>query len=465
MHNGVETDMNSVAAVILAAGKGTRMKSGLVKVLHPAAGRPMINWAVDAARAAGAAPVVLVVGHQADAVRRVFADTADISCSLQEEQLGTGHAVACARDGLAGFSGTVLILCGDTPLLRGETLQGLIAFHRVNKAALTVLTALMDDPHGYGRVVRGADGRVLRIVEQKDASPEELAIREINSGIYCMEADFLFANIDSISSDNAQQEFYLTDLVAIAVKQELACLGRCTDDPDEIMGVNDRVQLAEASRILRGRINRELMCAGVSLVDPGQSYIDHGVRIGPDTVVHPNCAISGATVIGSGCTIESNVSIADCSIGDGCHIKAGSVLEDSELHDEVSVGPMAHLRPGTVLNSHVKIGNFVETKKIVMGGGSKASHLTYLGDAEIGSNVNIGCGTITCNYDGVSKHRTVIGDDVFIGSDVQLVAPVSVGRNSLVAAGTTVTVDVPPDSLAISRVPQVNKVGWRLKKR
>ena len=373
--------------------------------------------------------------------------------------------MACAREQLSGFSGTVLILCGDTPLLRAETLQGLIAFHRENGAALTVLTAVMDDPYGYGRVVRDADGRVLRIVEQKDATPEEQAIREINSGIYCMEADFLFANIDSISSDNAQGEFYLTDLVSIAVKQGLACLGRCTDDADEIMGVNDRAQLAEASRILRRRINRELMCSGVSLVDPGHTYIDHGVRIGPDTVVHPNCSISGATVIGSGCTIESGVSITGCSIGDNCHIKAGSVLEDSELRSEVSVGPMAHLRPGTVLNDHVKIGNFVETKKIVMGEGSKASHLTYLGDAEIGSNVNIGCGTITCNYDGVKKHRTVIGDDVFIGSDVQLVAPVSVGRNSLVAAGTTVTVDVPPDSLAISRVPQVNKEGWRLKKK
>ena len=457
--------MNSVAAVILAAGKGTRMKSGVVKVLHPAAGRPMIHWAVNAARAAGAAPVVLVVGHQADAVRALFPDAADIRCAMQEEQLGTGHAVACARDGLAGFSGTVLILCGDTPLLRAETLQGLVAFHRANGAALTVLTAAMDDPSGYGRVVRAADGSVLRIVEQKDATPEEQALREINSGIYCMEADFLFANIDSISSDNAQQEFYLTDLVSIAVKRGLTCLGRPADDADEIMGVNDRIQLAEASRILRRRINRDLMCAGVSLVDPGHTYIDQGVRIGPDTVVHPNCTISGATVIGSGCTVESGVSISDCTIGDNCHIKSGSVLEGSVLHAAVSVGPMAHLRPGTLLNDHVKIGNFVETKKIVMGEGSKASHLTYLGDAEIGSHVNIGCGTITCNYDGVSKHRTVIGDDVFIGSDVQLVAPVSVGRNSLVAAGTTVTVDVPPDSLAISRVPQVNKVGWRLKKK
>jgi bifunctional UDP-N-acetylglucosamine pyrophosphorylase/glucosamine-1-phosphate N-acetyltransferase len=457
--------MNTVAAVILAAGKGTRMKSGLVKVLHPAGGRPMISWAVDAARAAGAAPVVLVVGHQADAVRAVFTDAADIRCAMQEEQLGTGHAVACARDELAGFSGTVLILCGDTPLLRAETLEGLIAFHRENRAELTVLTAAMDAPHGYGRVVRDADGRVQRIVEQKDATPEEQAICEINSGIYCMEAGFLFDNIDSISNHNAQHEFYLTDLVSIAVKRGLTCLGRCTDNADEIMGVNDRVQLAEASRILRRRINRDLMCAGVSLVDPGHSYIDHGVLIGSDTVVHPNCTISGATVIGSCCTIENSVSIQACSIGDNCNIKAGSVLEGSQLHADVSVGPMAHLRPGTVLNDHVKIGNFVETKKIVMGEGSKASHLTYLGDAEIGSNVNIGCGTITCNYDGVSKHRTEIGDDVFIGSDVQLVAPVRVGRNSLVAAGTTVTVDVPPDSLAISRVPQVNKEGWRLKKK
>ena len=457
--------MENVAAVILAAGKGTRMKSGVVKVLHPAAGRPMISWAVDVARAAGAAPVVLVVGHQADAVRTAFLDAADIRCATQEEQLGTGHAVACSREGLAGFSGTVLILCGDTPLLRAETLQGLIAFHRENGAALTVLTAVIDNPYGYGRVVRDADGRVLRIVEQKDASLEEQAISEINSGIYCIETDFLFANIDSISSDNAQQEFYLTDLISIAVKHDRTCLGRSTDDVDEIMGVNDRAQLAEASRILRRRINSDLMCSGVSLIDPEHSYIGYGVKIGPDTVVHPNCSISGATIIGSGCTIESGVSIDECTIGDNCHIKAGSVLEGSKLHRDVSVGPMAHLRPGTVLNDHVKIGNFVETKKIVMGEGSKASHLTYLGDAELGSNVNIGCGTITCNYDGVNKHRTIIGDDVFIGSDVQLVAPVSVGRNSLVAAGTTVTVDVPPDSLAISRVPQVNKEGWCLKKK
>ncbi len=457
--------MDNVAAVILSAGKGTRMKSGVAKVLHPAAGRPLAAWPVDAARGAGAAPIVLVTGHQAEAVADYFRTAGDVRTAVQEEQLGTGHAVACSREALAGFNGTVLILCGDTPLLRPETLAALIRFHRSRQAAVTVLTAVMGNPDGYGRVVRDETGRLLRIVEQKDAAPEERAIREINSGIYCMESDFLFANIGSIGNANAQNEFYLTDLVALAVAKGVTCLAMPTGDADEIMGVNDRVQLAEAARLLRQRINRDLMLSGVTLIDPEQTYIDHGVTIAPDTVIHPNCHINGQTVIAGACIIEHGTSISDCRIGSGCHIKAGSVLEGADLGNDVSIGPMAHLRPGTVLADHVKIGNFVETKKAVMGAGSKASHLTYLGDTEIGSDVNIGCGTITCNYDGVSKHRTVIGDGVFIGSDVQLVAPVTVGRNSLVAAGTTVTIDVPPDSLAIARVPQVNKEGWRLKKK
>ncbi|MFZ2948290.1 MAG: bifunctional UDP-N-acetylglucosamine diphosphorylase/glucosamine-1-phosphate N-acetyltransferase GlmU [Desulfuromonadaceae bacterium] len=457
--------MESLASIVLAAGKGTRMKSGLIKVLHPVAGLPMIAWPVAAARDAGSDPIVLVIGHQANAVQGAFRGAPDIRCAMQEEQLGTGHAVACALDALTGFRGTVLILCGDTPLLRAETLKNMLAYHRDNRAAITVLTALMDDPYGYGRVVRDPSGRVTRIVEQKDADPEEQEIREINSGIYCMDSDFLFANIRGIGNDNAQGEYYLTDLLAIAVRKGLTCLALPTADADEIMGVNDRVQLAEAGRILRSRINRDHMLNGVTIIDPYTTYIDQGVTIGADTTIHPGCRIGGGTVIGSGCEIDGDVSITGCRIGDDCHIKAASVLEDSELGEDAAIGPMAHLRPGTVLGHKVKIGNFVETKKIVMGEGSKASHLTYLGDAEIGRNVNIGCGTITCNYDGVNKHRTVIGDDVFIGSDVQLVAPVSVGRNSLVAAGTTVTVDVPPDSLAISRTPQVNKDGWRLKKK
>ena len=457
--------MEPVASIVLAAGKGTRMKSGVIKVLHPVAGLPMITWPVAAARAAGSGPIVLVIGHQANAVQGVFRGATDIRCAMQEEQLGTGHAVACALDALPGFRGTVLILCGDTPLLRAETLKNLLAYHHDNRAAVTVLTATMDDPYGYGRVVRDPEGRVTRIVEQKDADPEEQEIREINSGIYCMDAGFLFAHIRGVGNDNAQGEYYLTDLLAIAVREGLTCLALETVDADEIMGVNDRVQLAEAARILRRRINRDHMLNGVTLIDPDTTYIDEGVTIGADTTIHPGCRIGGGTVIGAGCEIDQGVSISGCRIGADCHIKAASVLEDSELGDDVAVGPMAHLRPGTTLGNKVKIGNFVETKKIVMGAGSKASHLTYLGDAEIGRDVNIGCGTITCNYDGVNKHRTVIGDDVFIGSDVQLVAPVSVGRNSLVAAGTTVTTDVPPDSLAISRVPQVNKEGWRLKRK
>jgi len=398
-------------------------------------------------------------------VQGVFRGDEDICCAMQQEQLGTGHAVACALDSLAGFRGTVLILCGDTPLLRPETLEKLLLTHRDSQAELTVLTALLDAPYGYGRVIRDDTGQVARIVEQKDADSDQQAINEINSGIYCVDADFLRDGIRSIGNDNSQREYYLTDLVTIAVSRGLVCQATPTFDSNEIMGVNDRSQLADAARILRRRINREHLLSGVTMSDPEQTYIDHGVTIGTDTVIQHGCNIGTGTVIGAYCEIEQGVSIFGCRIGNGCHIKSGSVLEDSELGESVSVGPMAHLRPGTVLGGNVKIGNFVETKKITMGANSKASHLTYLGDAEIGRDVNIGCGTITCNYDGVNKHRTVIGDDVFIGSDVQLVAPVSVGRNSLVAAGTTVTTNVPADSLAIARVPQVNKVGWRLKKK
>lgn len=453
--------MNNIAAVILAAGKGTRMKSSLVKVLHPAAGRPMINWPVDAARMAGAAPIVLVVGHQADAVKENFKNDQDIVCAMQEEQLGTGHAVSCAGEALKAFSGTVLILCGDTPLLRAATLVDLIEFHRSRNAAVTVLTAIMDNPYGYGRVIRDETGQIQRIVEQKDATQEELSVCEINSGIYCMESEFLFRNIGSINSNNAQGEFYLTDLISMATAQGVICLARSTADSSEIMGVNDRVQLAEAGRILRERINLEHMLSGVTIIDPANTYIDYGVSIAADTTIYPNCRISAGTNIGGDCIIESGATIKKSRIGSGCHIKANCMIDSAELFEDVAVGPMAHLRPGTVLHAHVKIGNFVETKKTVMGEGSKASHLTYLGDAEVGCDVNIGCGTITCNYDGVNKFKTKIGDRAFIGSDVQLVAPVTVGANALVAAGTTVTAEVPDNSLAISRVRQRNILGYR----
>jgi bifunctional UDP-N-acetylglucosamine pyrophosphorylase/glucosamine-1-phosphate N-acetyltransferase len=456
--------MQQVAAIVLAAGKGTRMKSDTVKVLHQLGERPLVAWPVAAARRVGAGRVVLVVGHQADQVRERFAGDSGVLFAEQAEQLGTGHAVACAREALAGFSGTVLILCGDVPLIRAETLQAMLATHRERQAAVTVLTTHLADPHGYGRIVKREGGRIVRIVEEKDASLEERELTEINSGIYCVEAAFLFAAVSRLKNDNAQGEYYLTDIVTQATDEHRLCLAFATHDPEEVQGVNDRVQLARAGAVLRRRLNEELMLAGVTIIDPATTYIEAGVAIGRDTVIYPNVHLRGATVIGSGCRIEPNVMIDGCRLADRVTVKAGSVLADSVVHEEVAIGPMAHLRPGTELKAHVKIGNFVETKKIVMGEGSKASHLTYLGDAEIGRDVNIGCGTITCNYDGVRKHRTVIGDEVFVGSDVQFVAPVTVGRNSLIAAGTTVTQDVPPDSLAIARVPQVNKVGWKLKK-
>jgi bifunctional UDP-N-acetylglucosamine pyrophosphorylase / glucosamine-1-phosphate N-acetyltransferase len=457
--------MENVAALILAAGKGTRMKSGLVKVMHPLAGEPMIRWPVEAAREAGATRVVLVVGHQAESVREAFAKDGGVSFAIQEEQLGTGHAVACAAPLLRDLRGPVLILCGDAPLVRPETLKGLLEHHTEREADVTVLTAHREDPYGYGRVIKREGGRVLRIVEEKDATPEERQITEVNSGIYCADAEFLLDAVAGLSNENAQGEYYLTDIIMTAVERDKTCLSFPVPDAEEMMGINDRVQLAAAERLLRGRINERLMLNGVTMVDPAAAYIERGVTIAPDTVIHPNVHIAGATRIGARCTLEPGVMIRGCTIGDDVTVKAGSIMTDSRLHDHVVVGPMAHLRPGTELMARVKIGNFVETKKVVIGEGSKASHLTYLGDSEIGSNVNVGCGTITCNYDGVRKHKTVIGDGVFVGSDVQFVAPVVIGANSLIAAGTTVTRDVPPDSLAIARTPQVNKEGWKLKKK
>jgi bifunctional UDP-N-acetylglucosamine pyrophosphorylase / glucosamine-1-phosphate N-acetyltransferase len=455
--------MKSIAAIILAAGKGTRMKSKLVKVMHPLAGAPLIEYPLSAAREAHASQTVLVIGHQAEAVRDHFSDRSDIAFALQAEQNGTGHAVACAAPLLQGFNGNVLILCGDVPLTKSETLKALLQCHEERQATVTVLTAALENPFGYGRIIKNSAGEVTAIVEEKDATPEQRAIREINSGIYCVAADFLFDAVKRLGSNNAQGEQYLTDIIGMAVEKGLSCAAHPISDPLEVMGINDRVQLAEAETAMRKRINESHMLNGVTLRDPAATYLDRGTQIGRDTVIGPGVQISGNSEIGEDCLIEAGAIIRGSRIGNRVVVKAGSVLEDSIVHDAVSIGPMAHLRPGTELLEEVKIGNFVETKKVTMGKGSKASHLTYLGDASIGSDVNIGCGTITCNYDGVSKHRTVIEDGVFVGSDVQFVAPVTVGRNSVIAAGSTVTKDVPPDSLAIARSHQVNKEGWRKK--
>jgi bifunctional UDP-N-acetylglucosamine pyrophosphorylase/glucosamine-1-phosphate N-acetyltransferase len=452
-----------VASVILAAGQGTRMKSDLPKVLHPVAGVPMAFYPSELVRELGSEKNVMVIGHQADAVRSAL-EAADLRFVLQEEQLGTGHALLCARSELTDFSGTLLLLCGDVPLLRRQTLERLLDYHAAHRAAVTVLTAEPADPHGYGRIVREGE-EVLRIVEEKDASSREKTIREINTGIYAFEAPFVFEALQNLSRDNAQGEYYLTDVVALARSAGRTVCALTAADPEETMGINDRLQLAQAGVVMRRRINETLMRNGVTLVDPESSYIDPRVEVGRDTVIHPGAHLRGATRIGSHCIVEPGVVVTDCVIGDGAHLKAGSVLAESTLGPACAIGPMAHLRPGTVLTGHNKLGNFVETKKAVLGEKSQASHLTYIGDAEVGRGVNIGCGTITCNYDGINKHKTIIEDDVFVGSDTQFVAPVRIGRNSLIAAGSTITKDVPPDSLALSRTPQVVKEGWRLKKK
>ena len=452
-----------MAAVILAAGQGTRMKSALPKVLHPVAGRSILEHVVRSAESVEAAPVVAVVGHGAEQVRSVFAGK-PVRFALQPEQLGTGHALLCAEPELEGFSGDLLLLCGDVPLLQEKTLLRMIEYHREQQAEVTILTARVENPTGYGRIVRGVSG-VESIVEEKDATPGEQEISEINTGIYLFKAPQVFDFLRKLDNRNAQGEFYLTDIVAMVRAAGKRVEAMPVDDCREATGINDRSQLAFANAVLRERINDRLMLAGVSLTDPTTTYIDSTVRIGPDTLVHAGVHLRGETRIGQDCIIEPGVVMTDCQIGDRVHCKAGSVLSESEVGDDCAIGPMAHLRPGTVLAGHNKLGNFVETKKARIGHGSQASHLTYIGDATLGRNVNVGCGTITCNYDGVNKHQTIIDDDVFVGSDTQFVAPVHIGRGSLIGAGSTITKDVPADALALSRSEQKNIEGWAARNR
>ena len=453
----------NLAAVILAAGQGTRMKSDLPKVLHPVVGVPMLSHVVQIARALDAAPIVSVIGHAADLVRTSLGSER-LTFAVQEEQLGTGHALQCAEAALKDFAGDLLLLCGDVPLLRDATLRALLEHHRENSACITILTAQMTDPTGYGRIIRGPNG-VERIVEEKDASSEERLANEINTGIYLFRAPQVFAFLQQLDNRNAQGEYYLTDVVAAARQAGERVEALSAGEAEEAMGINDRVQLAQAGEIMRQRINETHQRAGVSLLDPNTTYIDPEVRIGCDTTVHPGVHLRGITTIGSNCEIEPGVIVTDCTIGERVHLKPGCVLSESVIGDVCAVGPMAHLRPGTVLSGNNKIGNFVETKKAIIGEKSQASHLTYIGDATLGKNVNLGCGTITCNYDGVNKHQTIIEDDVFVGSDTQFIAPVTIGRGSLIGAGSTITQDVPADALALSRTEQKNIEGWVARKR
>ena len=455
---------SEVHVVVLAAGQGTRMKSRLPKVLHSLAGHPLIEHVLKAAKAISPATVTLIVGHGADMVREYMGNSPNIRAVVQEPQLGTAHALQQAEATLAGKQGTVVLLSGDVPLLTGDTLRRLIETHHGGRAAATVVTAVVERPYGYGRIVR-TRGRIARIVEERDASPEVRQIREINSGIYAFDLAPLFDALRGIASQNAQGEYYLTDLIAIYRRRKLPVETLIVDNPQEIRGINSRTELAEVGRIVRQTKNEELMAAGVTLIDPATTYIDPDVEIGADTVIHPGVAIEGQTRIGAACEIHANVRIVDSEVADKAVIANFCLIIGSRIAEGASVGPFAHLRPETVVGEGAQIGNFVELKKTTMGPGSKANHLAYLGDATIGANVNIGAGTITCNYDGKTKHPTIIEDGAFIGSDSQLIAPVRIGKGAYVGAGSSITEDVPDGALGIARGRQSNVEGWADRKK
>ena len=454
--------MSELVAVILAAGKGTRMKSKLPKVLHKIGGKPMLQHVLDAADAAGAARKVVVVGHEAELVEAMVGEQAQMA--LQAEQLGTGHAVMQTEAVLKDFCGTVMIICGDTPLLEAAELKKFYEGHVASQDAATVLTAFMDDPAGYGRIIRDADGNVLGIVEEKDAVLEQKAIKEINTGMYCVEAPLLFEVLATLTCDNVQGEYYLTDVLAKLNAMGKKVGGVATADSDMIMGINSRRQLAEAENIMRQRILNKLMDDGVTIMDTASTFIEKGVEIGQDTVIYPYTWLEGTTKIGEDCQIGPNVRLTNVRIGNTAELQF-VYGHDCEVQDNVVIGPYVHLRPDTVIGDNVKIGNFVEVKNSHVGTGSKLPHLSYIGDSDIGSSVNIGCGCITVNYDGKKKHRTIIEDNAFVGCNSNMVAPVTIGAGAYIGAGSTITKDVPGDDLGIARAKQKNIEGWAAKYR
>jgi len=456
--------LKDVHIVILAAGKGTRMKSALPKVLHRVAGLPMIEHVVTTAAVISPQSRTVVIGHHATSVEASLARHDGLAFVVQEPQLGTAHALLTTESALGEARGTLVLLYGDVPLLSANTLKMLVERHESTGAATTVVTAVVDDPYGYGRIVRTGE-RIARIVEERDASSSERDIHEVNSGIYAFALDGLFDTVRSIAPQNSQNEYYLTDLVAIYRRQGRAVETVTVSDPNEIRGINSRRELAEVSRIVRQQKTAELMDEGVTIEDPATAYIDRDVTIGRDTVVHPGVSIEGRTTIGSGCEIHSGVRIVDSTIGDRVTILNHCVVMEARVADDARVGPFAHLRKDADIRHGARVGNFVELKKTVLGAGSKSMHLAYLGDATIGEKVNIGAGTITCNYDGVTKHTTVIEDGAFIGSDTQLIAPVTVGKDAYVGTGTTIRENVPSGALAVSAGKQRNIEGWVEKKK
>lgn len=448
------------SALILAAGQGTRIKSNLPKVLHKVCGKEMVNSVIDTMRKANIDDINVIIGKGAKLVEEKTASR-NVSYSLQEEQLGTGHAVKCAIDFLKGKSGVVGVFCGDAPLIKPETVERLFETHIENKNSATILTSIIDDATGYGRVVREND-EVLKIVEHKDCSEEELKINEMNAAIYCFDIELLLNSLDKLSNNNNQGEYYLPDVIGI-LKSEGKKVGAVVVDYEETIGVNSRVQLAEAEFILRKRINLKHMTNGVTLIDPNNTYISDDSVIGKDTIIYPGNVIEGCTKIGEGVTLYPNSRISDSIISDNVEIQS-SVIIDSKIGENTTVGPFAYIRPESVIGNNARIGDFVEIKKSTIGDNTKVSHLTYIGDASVGENCNFGCGTVVVNYDGKEKHKTIIGNNSFIGCNTNLVSPVKVSDNAYIAAGSTITNNVEEGELAVARAKQRNIAGWVNKK-
>jgi len=439
------------------------MKSELPKVLHRIGGLTLIERVLRTASGLFPSSITMVVGHGADEVKHALRNRSGLGFISQEEQLGTGHALLQTRSVLEGKTGTVVLLSGDVPLLSTASLKALLDTHIESNAAATVITANFPRPFGYGRIVR-TNGNITKIVEERDTSPTQKKITEINSGIYAFDLAPLFAALDSIGTANKQNEYYLPDLVAIYRRQKRVVATWTVPRGDEIRGINSRTELAEVSSMVRQQKNEELMAAGVTLIDPATTYIDADVVVGADTVIYPCVFLEGSTRIGSACEIHSGTRIVNSTVGDRVCVKNHSVVTDSTVHTGANVGPFAHIRPGSTVGENAHVGNFVELKKTAMGNGAKANHLAYLGDATIGAKTNVGAGTITCNYDGEQKHQTIIGSGVFVGSNSTLVAPVTLADGSYIAAGSAVTADVPAGALAIGRARQENKAGWTAKR-
>ena len=449
--------MNKSKTIILAAGQGTRMHSQKPKVLHQVCGKNILDYVVEASKECGINDIGVIVGFQAETVKDSL--PSKIATILQKEQLGTGHAVLQALPFFDEFQGNLIVLVGDAPLIRPETIKSLMSVHETNGYSVTVLTAEFDEPTGYGRMIKNSAAELIKIVEEKDASSEEKKVKEINSGMYCFDAQTLIFALKELQTNNVQGEYYLTDIIEIMRKMGKTAGTYTTPDYEDIQAINSKSQLAEAEAVMRRRINRKLMDSGVTMIDPATTYISSQSIVGQDTILYPGVILEGETAIGRDCTIGANSRLVNAKIGNSVSIQHATIL-DSDVDDDTNVGPYAYIRPGSHIGKHCKVGDFVEVKNSTMADGAKAAHLTYIGDGDVGENVNLGCGTVFVNYDGKKKYRTVIEKGAFVGCNTNLIAPVTVKEGAYIAAGSTITDDVPEESLAIARARQVNKVGY-----